>query len=52
MSRKDLAELISMSTESAIRILKDLKEVGIIEISGKNLQILKLDKLKRISATG
>jgi len=52
MSRKDLAELTGMSTESAIRILKDLKEDGIIEISGKNMQILKLDKLKRISATG
>ena len=52
MSRKDLAELTGMSTESAIRILKDFKEDGIVEVSGKNMNILKLDKLKRISATG
>ena len=52
MSRKDLAELTGMSTESAIRILKDFKEDGIIEVSGKNLKILKPEKLKRISATG
>ena len=52
MSRKDIAELTGMSTESAIRILKDLKEDGIIEISGKNMHIIRLDKLKRISTTG
>ena len=52
MSRKDIAELTGMSTESAIRILKDFKEDRIIEISGKNMTILQLEKLKRISATG
>jgi CRP/FNR family transcriptional regulator len=52
MSRKDLAELTGMSTESAIRILKDFKDDGIINMSGKNLRILKLDVMKRISATG
>jgi CRP/FNR family transcriptional regulator len=52
MSRKDLAELTGMSTESAIRILKDFKDDDIIAMSGKNLRILKLDVMKRISATG
>jgi len=52
MSRKDLAELTGMSTESAIRILKDFKDDRIIEITGKRLKILELEKMKRISATG
>ncbi len=52
MSRKDLAELTGMSTESAIRILKDFKDDRIIQISGKRLKILELEKIKRISATG
>jgi CRP/FNR family transcriptional regulator len=52
MSRKDLAELTGMSTESAIRILKDFKDDKIIDITGKRLKILELEKMKRISATG
>lgn len=52
MSRRDLAELTGMSTESAIRILKDFKDDNIIDISGKRLKILELEKIKRISATG
>nr|NQU93054.1 Crp/Fnr family transcriptional regulator [Bacteroidota bacterium] len=52
MSRRDLAELTGMSTESAIRILKDFKDDNIIDITGKRLEILQLDKLKRISVTG
>lgn len=52
MSRKDLAELTGMSTESAIRILKDFKDDKIIDISGKRLKVLELEKMKRISATG
>ena len=52
MSRKDLAELTGMSTESAIRILKNFKDDRIIKMSGKRLKILELEKIKRISATG
>jgi len=52
MSRRDLAELTGMSTESAIRILKDFKDDKIIDITGKRLEILQMDKLKRISTTG
>ncbi len=52
MSRKDLAELTGMSTESAIRILKDFKDDKIIDITGKQIKILELEKMKRISATG
>lgn len=52
ISRKDLAELTGMSTESAIRILRDFKDDMIISISGKKLTILELEKMKRISVTG
>lgn len=52
MSRRDLAELTGMSTESAIRILKDFKDDNIIDISGKRIKIVEMEKMKRISATG
>ncbi len=52
LSRKDLAELTGISTESTIRILKDFREDGIIDVSNKHLQILKPEKLEKISATG
>jgi len=52
LSRKDLSELTGMSTESAIRILKDFKDDGIIDISGKKIKIIQMEKLKWISANG
>jgi CRP/FNR family transcriptional regulator len=52
LSRKDLAELTGISTESTIRILKDFKEDRIIALSNKYLRILKPEKLEKISATG
>jgi len=52
LSRKDLAGLTGMSTESTIRILKNFKDDRIINISGKRVKILQPEKLKRISITG
>ena len=51
-SRKDLADLTAMSNESAIRILKDFKDDGIIETDGKGIKIVKLDMLKKVSRFG
>jgi len=41
-----------MSTESAIRILKDFKEEGIIEVKKNSFAILKPERLKKIQETG
>lgn len=52
LSRNDLAELTGMSTESVIRIMKDFKDEGYIAVSGKNVSILDVAKLQRISEIG
>ncbi len=51
-SRKDLADLTAMSNESAIRILKDFKDDGIIETDGKGIKIINLEMLKKVSRFG
>jgi CRP/FNR family transcriptional regulator len=52
ISRKELAELTGMSTESVIRMLKKLKHDGIIGMEKKNISIINFDLLKQISAYG
>jgi len=52
LSRKELAELSGMSSETVIRMLKNFKEEGLIQMTGKNFKVLDYDRLKRISETG
>jgi len=52
LSRTDLAELTGMSTESVIRILKDFKDNGLIQMTGKSFQILDFERLQKISDFG
>jgi len=52
LSRKDLAELSGMSSETVIRMLKKFKEDKLIEMDGKNFRIVDYNRLKRISETG
>jgi CRP/FNR family transcriptional regulator len=52
ISRQDLADLSGMSKESAIRILKEFKDEGILSVNGNILHILNPQQLKKISATG
>ena len=48
VSRSDMASLAGISTESFIRSLSCLKKDGLIDIKGRNIKILKLEKLKEI----
>ncbi len=48
-SRKDMAELASMSMESLSRIIKEFNNEGILETTGKQVIILNKEKLKQIS---
>jgi CRP/FNR family transcriptional regulator len=41
-----------MSKESAIRILREFKDEGIILVNGNNFEILNIDHLAKISQTG
>lgn len=52
LSRKDLADFACISTESAVRILADLKKEKIISLNGKKIEILQLDLLKDIRRRG
>ncbi len=52
LSRNDLAELTGMSTESVIRILKEFKDDKLIELSGKKIEVIDFERLKKISDFG
>ena len=52
LSRKELADLTGMSTESVIRILKKFREEELIQVAGKKYRILNPYKLQQISAHG
>lgn len=49
ISRNDLASVAGIATESIIRTLSSFKDMGIIEIEGRNIKILDLQKLQQIS---
>ena len=48
ISRNDLASVAGIATESLIRTLSGFKDSGIIEIEGRNIKILDLDKLQEV----
>jgi len=52
LSRKDLAELSGLSSETVIRMLKVFREEGLLHLDGKTLKILDQVRLKQISETG
>jgi len=52
INRQDLADLTAMSKESAIRILKELKDEKTISVEGNNIIINDIDRLNRISMNG
>lgn len=52
LTRHELADFASVSTESAIKILKEFEQEGVIELKGKDIIILKRDKLEEISTRG
>lgn len=52
MMRKDLAELTGMSPESITRVINKFKNERIIDIKGKEYEILNMGLLKRISVIG
>ncbi len=52
VSRKEIADYISMSTANVIRTLSDFKREGIIKVFGKTIEIVDIEKLKILSKRG
>ncbi len=52
ISRKEIAELIDMSTENVIRVLSEFRKDNLIQIEGKNIEILDIKRLEKIYALG
>lgn len=52
LSRADLGDLTGMSTESVIRMMKEFKDDGLIDMSCKKIELLDIDRLERISEFG
>ena len=49
ISRKEIAEYISMTVENVIRTLSELRKDGIIKISGPGIEIIDESRLERIA---
>ncbi|MEI7526217.1 MAG: Crp/Fnr family transcriptional regulator [Mariniphaga sp.] len=52
LSRADLGDLTGMSTESVIRIMKEFKDDGLIDMHSKQIHLLDIGRLERISEFG
>ncbi|MBA7546085.1 hypothetical protein ES705_38468 [subsurface metagenome] len=52
ISRQDMADYTSMSKDSAIRILKEFERDHIINLVGRNIEILSKERLHDISQRG
>lgn len=49
-TRREIAEMIGVSTETAIRLISSLKDKGIIEASGRHIAIVDPESLTRIAS--
>ena len=52
LSRQDIADFASISTESAIKFLKEFEKEEILKLNGKDILILNLKKLEQVSKNG
>lgn len=49
ISRSDLASVAGIATETFIRTLSSLKKDGLIDIEGRNIKVLSLEDLRRVT---
>jgi CRP/FNR family transcriptional regulator len=52
LSRQDIADFASISTESAIKFLKEFEKEEIVKLNGKDIVIINPEKLEQISKNG
>jgi CRP/FNR family transcriptional regulator len=49
LSREDMANFVGTATETLIRLLKDFKEEGIIEINTRKISVLDAKKMLHVA---
>ena len=49
LSREDLANIIGTATETAIRVLREFKEDGLIGIQGRKIRVIDFKQLQLIA---
>ncbi len=52
VSRKEIAEMIGLTSENVIRVLTEFRRDGIIAINGKTITILDIERLKYVEKNG
>lgn len=52
VTRREIGELISMTTENIIRTLSEFRKDGIISMEGKTIKIIDYERMESISHTG
>lgn len=52
LSRQDIADFASISTESAIKFLKEFEKEEILKLSGRDIFVLNREKLELVSKNG
>ncbi len=52
ITRREIGEMISMTTENTIRTLSEFRKDGIIEINGKSIKIVDYQRLVNVSKNG
>lgn len=52
LSRQDVADFASISTESAIKFLKEFEKEDIVKLNGKEINIVNQEKLEQLSKNG
>lgn len=52
LSRREIGQMIGVSTENVIRVLSEFRRDGIIAIEGKTIRVLQPEKLKLLAVKG
>ena len=52
VSRREIAEYIGMTTENVIRTLSEFRRDKLIRINGKEIEIMDVETMKKISSFG
>jgi len=52
ITRREVGEMITMTTENTIRTLSEFRKDGIIEISGKTIRIIDYQRLVNVAKNG
>ncbi len=48
LTREEIANIIGTATESAIRLISEFKQDGLIEVEGRNIKIVMHEKLRKL----